>query len=110
MIVTRTPEAPPQWLLLDVPGTPQAGVALRQMFAQARWSGLFEGTEWHALHEQGPVLVDLRTCPALADLCRVDGQRWPGLLIVSEASASSLLAHLRRMLTVTLGLHRALLS
>jgi len=110
MIVTRTPEAPPQWLLLDVPGTPQAGVMLRQMFAQARWSGLFEGTEWHALREQGPVLVDLRTCPALADLCIVDGKRWPGLLVVSEAGASSLLAHLRRMLTVTLGLHRALLS
>ena len=110
MIVTRTPEAPPQWLLLDVPGTPQAGVTLRQMFAQARWFGLFEGTEWHALREQGPVLVDLRTCLALADLCIVDGQRWPGLLMVSEAGAASLLAHLRRMLTVTLGLHRALLS
>ena len=110
MIVTCTPEAPPQWLLLDVPGSPQAGVTLRQMFAQARCSGLFESTQWHTLHEQGPLLVDLRTCPALVDLCIVDGQRWPGLLMVSEASASSLLAHLRRMLTVTLGLHRALLS
>ena len=110
MIVTRTPEVPPQWLLLDVPGTPQAGVMLRQMFAQARWYKLFEGTEWHALREQGPLLIDLRTCPALADLCIVDGQRWPGLLMVSEVGAASLLAHLRRMLTVTLGLHRALLN
>ncbi|VVM41897.1 DUF4123 domain-containing protein [Pseudomonas fluorescens] len=110
MIVTGTPEAPAQWLLLDVPGTPQAGVALRQMFTQARCTGLFEGTEWHALHEQGPFLVDLRTCPALLDLCSIDGQRWPGLLMVSEVGAASLLAHLRRMLTVTLGQHRALLS
>ena len=83
MIVTRTPEVPPQWLLLDVPGTPQAGVMLRQMFAQARWSGLFEGTEWHALREQGPLLVDLRTCPALADLC-ASNDSTPASLTISN--------------------------
>lgn len=110
MIATRTPDARPQWLLLDVPGAPQAGISLRQTFTHARCFGLFDGTPWQALDEHGPVLVDLRTCPALADLCHVDGQRWPGLLIVSEASASVLLGHLQRMLTVTLGLHRALLS
>jgi hypothetical protein len=110
MIVSQIPEPRPQWLLLDTPGTPGMASALRQSFAQARWHWLFEGTEWHALHEQGPLLVDLRTCPALVDLAHVDGQRWRGLLMVSEASVLSLLEHLRRMLTVTFGLHRALLS
>lgn len=110
MIASQVPDPRPQWLLLDIPGSPQMVSALQQTFAQARSFWLFEGTEWHALHEQGPLLVDLRTCPALADLCHVDGERWRGLLMVSDASVVSLLAHLRRMLTVTFGLHRALLS
>lgn len=100
-----------QWLLLDVPGAPEASATLQQAFAQARWFGLFEGTELHALREAGPMLVDLRTCPALAQLCYSQKQAWRGLLVVSEAPSSTLLAHLRRMLTVTFGLHhRALLS
>jgi hypothetical protein len=103
--------APPQWLLLDVPGAPQAGVALQQQFAHARWFWLFEGTEWHALREHGPALIDLRTCPALAGLCHSEVPLWRGLLMASEVSSSQLLEHLRRMLTVTVGLHhRALLS
>ncbi|KQN44977.1 hypothetical protein ASE98_08525 [Pseudomonas sp. Leaf48] len=110
MITTQMPTPRPQWLLLDVPGSPGVVTVLQQTFVQARRFWLFEGTEWHALHEHGPVLVDLRTCPALADLCLVDGQRWRGLLIVSQTSELTLLAHLRRMLTVTVGVHRALLS
>ncbi|CAI8926166.1 hypothetical protein D3C76_706460 [compost metagenome] len=111
MTVVQAPDASPQWLLLDMPGAPQAGVALQETFADARRLRLFEDTEWQALQEQGPLLIDLRTCPALADLYRVDGQRWRGLLISSEAPASTLLAHLRRMLTVSFDLHhRALLS
>ncbi|WP_392885113.1 DUF4123 domain-containing protein [Pseudomonas migulae] len=103
--------ATPQWLLLDVPSAPQAGALLQQTFARARRFWLFEGTEWHALRAQGPALIDLRTCPALAESCYDQMQVWRGLLVVSEASSSQLLAHLRRMLTVTLGLHhRALLS
>lgn len=103
--------ATPQWLLLDVPGAPEAGALLQQTFAQARRFWLFEGTEWHALRARGPALIDLRTCPALAEACYGQVQVWRGLLVVSEASSSELLAHLRRMLTVTLGLHhRALLS
>ncbi|WP_433738500.1 DUF4123 domain-containing protein [Pseudomonas putida] len=111
MIDLHTANTLPQWLLLDVPGTPEAGVTLNEQFAQARKFSLFEGTEWHALHEQGPALINLRTCPMLAEACQRDPQHWRGLLLISEASASTLLAHLRRMLTVGFGLHhRALLS
>lgn len=103
--------ATPQWLLLDVPGAPDASATLGESFAQARRFRLFEGTEWHALRDDGPALIDLSTCPALADLCYRERQTWRGLLLVSEASSASMLAHLRRMLTVTFGLHhRALLS
>jgi hypothetical protein len=110
MIVSPIPDPRPQWLLLDTPGAPEMVSTLKQSFAQARRHWLFEGTEWHALHEQGPLLVDLRTCPALVDLSHIDGQRWRGLLMVSEASPVMLLEHLRRMLTVTFDMHRALLS
>ncbi|MHC8398774.1 DUF4123 domain-containing protein [Pseudomonas sp. MDT1-17] len=103
--------ATPQWLLLDVPGAPQARATLQQKFAHARWFWLFEGTEWHALREVGPALIDLRTCPALAGLCQSEALLWRGLLVASETSSSQLLAHLRRMLTVTFDPpHRALLS
>ncbi|MBV6826182.1 DUF4123 domain-containing protein [Pseudomonas sp. PD9R] len=111
MIAVQTPDTLPQWLLLDVPGAPQAGSALQHMFGHARWFWLFENTEWHALREQGPALIDLRTCPTLVERCQGEAQRWPGLLLLSEAPVSTLLAHLRRMLSVSFGLHhRALLS
>ncbi|MHC8322543.1 DUF4123 domain-containing protein [Pseudomonas sp. GB2N2] len=100
-----------QWLLLDVPSAPKAKALLQQSFAPASQFWLFEDTEWQALRTDGPVLIDLRTCPALAESCYSQTQVWRGLLIVSKASSGQLLAHLRRMLTVTLGLHhRALLS
>ena len=103
--------ASPQWLVLDVPSAPQAKVLLQQEHAQARCFGLFQNTELHALRADGPVLVDLRTCPELAASCYGQTQVWRGLLAVSEATSSQLLAHLRRMLTVSMGLHhRALLS
>jgi hypothetical protein len=102
---------PPQWLLLDVPGAPQTAAILQQAFAQAPRFWLFEGTELHALREHGPILVELRTCPALVESCHSEAHIWRGLLVLSEASSSQLLAHLRRMLTVSFGLHhRALLS
>lgn len=111
MIAVDTADSIPHWLLLDIPGAPQAGVTLQQRFAHARWFWLFEGTEWHALREQGPALIDLRSCPALAEQSQRDVQLWRGLVLGSGASASTLLAHLRRMLTVSFGLHhRALLS
>ena len=101
----------PQWLLLDVPGTPQARALLQQPLTDARRFWLFEGTQWHALREEGPALIDLRTCPVLAQSCYSRTHLCRGLLIVSEAASARLLEHLRRMLTVTLGLHhRALLS
>ncbi|MHC8365044.1 DUF4123 domain-containing protein [Pseudomonas sp. ZT5P21] len=103
--------ATPQWLLLDVPSAPQATARLQQTVAQAQWFWLFEDTELHALRKDGPVLIDLRNCPALAESCYSETQVWRGLLVVSEASSSPLLEHLRRMLFVTFGLHhRALLS
>nr|WP_095056270.1 DUF4123 domain-containing protein [Pseudomonas sp. Irchel s3f7] len=105
-----TPDSPAQWLLLEAMAASPAVDVLQQAFGQARWFWLFEGTEWQAQKAQGPLLVDLRTCPALADLYRVDGRRWRGLLIASDTSTPLLLAHLRRMLTVTFGLHRAMLS
>ena len=104
-------DVPPRWLLLDVPGAAQAGATLKQGVDPAHWYRLFEDTEWHALHEQGPVLVNLLTCPMLADACQRDAQHWRGLLLISEASPSVLLAHLRRMLIVSFDLHhRTLLS
>lgn len=103
--------ATPQWLLLDIPEAIEASATLKQALAHAHQFRLFEGTEWHALREAGPTLVDLRTSPALADVCYGEKQAWRGLLVVCEASSAILLEHLRRMLTVTLGLHhRALLS
>ncbi|MGL6243953.1 DUF4123 domain-containing protein [Pseudomonas sp.] len=111
MIVAQAPESMAQWLLLDVPGEPRAGAVLRQQFAQVRWFRLFDGTELQPLREHGPLLVDLKECPALADLCQREPRSWSGLLLVSEASSAQLLEHLRRMLTVTFGLHhRGLLS
>ncbi|HEF4761780.1 TPA: DUF4123 domain-containing protein [Pseudomonas putida] len=111
MMASHTADTFPQWLLLDVPGMSQAGETLKTRFAQARCLSLFEGTEWHSLHEQSPVLINLRTCPKLAEACQREPQHWRGLLLTSEASASALLVHLRRMLTVSFGLHhRALLS
>lgn len=111
MIAVHTADAMPQWLLLDVPAASQPGVTLKHGFDQARWFWLFEGTEWHAMREQGPVLINLRTCPMLAEACQRDALHWRGLLLISEASPSALLAHLRRMLTVSFDLHhRALLS
>jgi len=107
----QAPDPTSQWLLLDVPGAPRAAATLQQRFADVRRFWLFEGTELHPLREQGPALVELQDCPALIELCYSEPHTWQGLLVVSEASAAPLLAHLRRMLTVTLGLHhRALLS
>ncbi|WP_223483973.1 DUF4123 domain-containing protein [Pseudomonas sp. A-RE-19] len=111
MIAVQAADPTPQWLLLDIPGVPQAGVNLRQQCAHTRWFWLFEGTELHPLREHGPALVDLRECPALAELCQREPHAWSGLLLISEASPSQLLEHLRRMLMITFGLHhRALLS
>ncbi|MGE8066400.1 DUF4123 domain-containing protein [Pseudomonas sp. NPDC089569] len=111
MMTLHAADGGPQWLLLDVPGTPSAGVILQQDYARVRSFRLFEGTEWHGVREQGPILIDLRSCQALAQACRRDASLWPGLLLTSEASAPTLLDHLRRMLTVSVGLHhRALLG
>lgn len=111
MIGVQTPDLTSQWLLLDVPGAPQAAAMLLQQFSDVHWFWLFEGTELHGLQEQGPVLVELRDYPALLEFCYSEPHTWQGLLLVCEASAAQLLAHLRRMLTVTFGLHhRALLS
>jgi hypothetical protein len=101
----------PQWLLLDGPGAPQAIETLGRRFAKVQSIGLFEGTELHALGKRGPALVELSACPALARLCLCEPHTWPGLLLFSDVSSARLLEHLRRMLTVSFGLHhRALLS
>lgn len=111
MIGVQTPDPTSQWLLLDVPGAPGAAAMLRRRFTDVRWCWLFEDTELHSLREHGPALIELRDCPALIEFCYSEPHTWQGLMLVSEASAALLLAHLRRMLTVSLGLHhRALLS
>lgn len=100
-----------QWLLLDVPQAPQALNILHQAFAGVPCWRLFDATEFQPVSEHGPLLVDLRGCPALAALCLRDPQAWRGLLLGSEAPAQMLLKHLRHMLTVSFGLnHRALLG
>jgi hypothetical protein len=75
-----------QWLLLDGADAQQALTTLRQGFAASDCTRLFEGTEFQAVSEQGPLLVDLHECPALAALCHRDPQTWRGLLIASDAS------------------------
>jgi hypothetical protein len=111
MIAAPAPEANSQWLLLDTPGKPRAGSALRQQLAHLRQFWLFDDTEWQPLRKDGPVLVDLKECPELVERCHREPHLWSGLWLVSEAPPSQLLEHLRRMLTVTVGLHhRALLS
>ncbi|MBV4550104.1 DUF4123 domain-containing protein [Pseudomonas sp. SWRI102] len=111
MTVAILPGPAPQWLLLDVPDAPEAAQRLREQFTEARRFPLLEDTEFDELKKHGPLLVDLRQSPALASLCQLDAQSWPGLLLVSATPVESLLAHLRRMLTVTLGLHhKALLN
>ncbi len=100
-----------QWLLLDVPGSPDAGRNLQQRFAGAARYPLFENTDLHALRDEGPLLIDLSAQSSLAQCCHDEPAHWPGLLLVSSAPAELLLEHLRRMLTVTFGLHcKALLS
>ncbi|MBO1541321.1 DUF4123 domain-containing protein [Pseudomonas sp. OA65] len=111
MSAVAVPGSAPQWLLLDVPSAPEAAQRVHAQFADAQRFALFEGTELHGLREHGPLLVDLRQSPALTSLCHVDPRAWPGLLLVCPRPAVQLLAHLRRMLTVTLGLHhKALLN
>jgi hypothetical protein len=105
------PGSAPQWLLLDVSDAPDAAPRLQAQFAEARRLALFEDTEFHGLRAHGPLLVDLRQSPALASLCHLDARSWPGLLLFTATPAEHLLVHLRRMLTVTLGLHhKAFLS
>ncbi|RON62229.1 DUF4123 domain-containing protein [Pseudomonas fluorescens] len=100
-----------QWLLLDSVDAPQALQTLRQGFATVRCYWLFDDTEFASVREQGPVLIELENCPALAALCHRDPQTWRGLMLESAAPADALLGHLRRMLTVSFGLsQRALLG
>ncbi|MBU6959474.1 DUF4123 domain-containing protein [Pseudomonas sp. CVAP len=100
-----------QWLLLDVPGSPQAGWSLQQRFADVPCYALFESTDLHALRDQGPQLIELSAQSPLMQCCHDEPADWPGLLLVSSASPEQLLGHLRRMLTVTFGLHyKGLLS
>ena len=111
MIAAQARNSTSQWLLLDVTGVPGTGTTLRQPFACVRQYRLFDDTEWQTLRDHGPVLVDLKGCPALAERCLREPHLWSGLWLLSQAPASQLLKHLRRMLTVTVGLHhRALLS
>ncbi|BBP63086.1 MULTISPECIES: DUF4123 domain-containing protein [Pseudomonas] len=99
------------WLLLDVPSAPDATWRLQEQFAGVQAEVLFDDTELHGLGEHSPLLLDLRRAGGLVSLCHLDPQAWPGLVLISSASAEQLLAHLRRMLTVTLGLHhKALLN
>ncbi|MDO7898424.1 DUF4123 domain-containing protein [Pseudomonas citrulli] len=103
--------AGPHWLLLDVPGAPGVARRLQEQFAQVPARVLFDDTELRGLREHSPLLLDLRQSAALVSLCHLDPRAWPGLLLISPAPAEQLLAHLRRMLTVTLGLHhKALLN
>lgn len=100
-----------QWLLLDVAQSPQALTTLHRAFSHVSRVRLFDGTEFQPLGEQGPMLLDLRGCPALSALCHTDPQTWHGLLLGSAAPAEQLRCHLQRMLTVSVGLnHRALLN
>lgn len=106
-----TPGPTPQWLLLDVPGSPQSALNLQQQFAELPRVALFEGTDLHAILASGPLLVELNPHSPLCVACRYEPQAWPGLLLVSPAPQAQLLAHLQRMLTVTFGLHyKGLLS
>ncbi|SMQ27044.1 protein of unknown function [Pseudomonas helmanticensis] len=100
-----------QWLLLDSVDAPQALTTLRAGFAGVQCFWLFDGTEFQSIREQGPLLISLQNCPALAALCHSDPQTWRGLLLESTTPVEPLLGHLRRMLTVSFGLsHRALLG
>jgi Domain of unknown function (DUF4123) len=100
-----------QWLLLDVPGSPDAGWKLQQRFADTPRYALFENTDLHALRDQGPQLIELSAQSSLAQCCHGEPADWPGLLLVSSVPSEQLLGHLRRMLTVTFGLHyKGLLS
>jgi len=105
------PGAIAQWFLLDSVDAPRALTTLRAGFAGVQCFWLFDGTEFQSVREQGPLLVSLQGCPALAALCHSDPQTWRGLLLESAAPVAPLLGHLRRMLTVSFGLsHRALLG
>nr|WP_251030692.1 MULTISPECIES: DUF4123 domain-containing protein [Pseudomonas] len=105
------PGAGPHWLLLDAPGAPGVAQRLQEQFAQARPFVLFEDTEFRGLRAHSPLLLDLRQSGALVSLCHLDPRSWPGLLLISASPVGQLLAHLRRMLTVTVGLHhKALLN
>ena len=111
MIGVQTPAAATHWLLLDVPGAPRMAALLQDQFVGLRCFWLFEGTELHPLREQGPALVELRDQAPLLERCYAEPRAWQGLLLESDASVAQLLAHLRRMLMVSVGLHhRALLN
>ena len=106
MSVARTA----QWIVLDVPGRP--GIADKlQAFAPVSAHALFADTDLHALRAHGPCVVELAAQGALAEGVHEQPQEWPGLLLQATVSTACLLEHLRRMLTVTFGLHyKGLLS
>lgn len=107
MSLTRTA----QWLLLDIPAAPQACSRLQHGFAGAVRHALFANTDLHGLREQGPQVIELASHARLADCVHDQPEDWPGLLLQTSVSAGPLLEHLRRMLTVTFGLHhKGLLS
>ena len=106
-----SPARTAQWLLLDVPAAPEAGSRLQHGFAGAARHALFANTDLHGLREQGPQVIELASHARLADCVHDQPEDWPGLLLQTSVPAGALLEHLRRMLTVTFGLHhKGLLS
>lgn len=111
MSVAEMPRHAAQWLLLDLPNSPESGWLLRQRFAGVRCQALFESTDLNSLSGHGPLLIALDQPSPLVALSQSEPQAWPGLFLVSAAPLQELLVHLRRMLTVTLGMHyKGLLS
>lgn len=100
MSVARTA----QWIILDVPGAPPMQEKLQQI-APGAAHAVFASTDLHPLREHGPQLVELSLHSQLAESVHEQPAEWPGLLLQADISTAFLLKHLRRMLTVTFGLH-----
>jgi len=96
------------YLLLDF--TPKLSEQLYQYSPSPAFVTLFQDTELHELSAQSPVLVPVSLEQDLYQSFAQTPERWPGLLLQSNATQPELLASLRRALLVRFdGIRRAVL-
>lgn len=104
MSTTRAGARRAVWFLLDLLAAPEPVQHYRALAPRGRYR-LFEQTVLASLSADGPLLLALEPESGLWRDCHEQPNRWPGLFLVSNASVSVLLDHLRGMLQVSFSGH-----